>query len=97
MAGIKRKDNAEGQKGKVKRTKLEGSPTLKTPKNDANKVIKLDENDIVDEISGNGLDVGRRASSTKGAADATNPRHSTSTVSNCTYIPQATNFPVVNI
>ena len=50
MAGIKRKGSAEGRRGKVKRTKLEGPSAPKTPKKHAKKAVELNETDIADDI-----------------------------------------------
>jgi pumilio family protein 6 len=107
MAGIKRKDSAEGQRGKVKRTKLEGSSAPKTSKKHARKVVEPDETGIADDIFdgfgdedetlGNDLDTEARTSAMSSVAGATNPRPATNTANNCMYIPQAARLPWAKI
>ncbi|KAI9782963.1 MAG: pumilio domain member 6 [Geoglossum umbratile] len=99
MAGIKRKDSTEGQRGKVKRTKLEGSLAPKTSKKHARKAVEPDETGIVDdtfdgfgnedETLGNGLDTGARTSAISSVAGATNPRPAANTPNNSSKSKEA--------
>src|SRR5437762_11108189 len=97
MAGIKRKDSAEGRRGKVKRTKLEGLPAPKSSKKHAKKVPELDETDLAedDTFSGFGDEDGSSESNldkeghtltANSTTETTISRPAVGATNNCMYI-----------